>query len=88
MSQPLRVAGFEVIISGRFWVTAKAVENLDTKTCELFNYSSHGTGGGTAQTIAVCGAKTIVLMTVEVIGSAERSTNVEIEIGQIRESQK
>jgi AAA15 family ATPase/GTPase len=23
MSQPLRVAGFEVIISGRFWVTAK-----------------------------------------------------------------
>jgi len=24
MSQPLRVAGFELIISGRFWVTAKA----------------------------------------------------------------
>jgi hypothetical protein len=23
MSQPLRVAGFELIISGRFWVTAK-----------------------------------------------------------------
>ena len=24
MSQPLRVAGFEVIISGRFWVITKA----------------------------------------------------------------
>jgi len=25
MSQPLRVAGFEVIISGRFWVITKAL---------------------------------------------------------------
>jgi hypothetical protein len=25
MSQPLRVAGFEVIISGRFWVITKEV---------------------------------------------------------------
>ena len=25
MSQPLRVAGFELIMSGRFWVIAKAI---------------------------------------------------------------
>jgi hypothetical protein len=27
MSQPLKVAGFELIISGRFWVIAKAISS-------------------------------------------------------------
>ncbi len=27
MSQPLKVAGFQVIISGRFWVITKALNN-------------------------------------------------------------
>jgi len=32
MSQPLKVAGFEVIISGRFWVIAEVRATLDRWT--------------------------------------------------------
>ena len=39
MSQPLRVAGFELIISGRFWVTAKEGQPL-VELAETLAYSN------------------------------------------------
>ena len=45
MSQSLRVAGFELIISGRFWVIAKAQQNgikaiQDLPTQKWIEYST------------------------------------------------
>ena len=38
MSQPLRVAGFELIISGRFWVIAEEpAKDKDDFRCDCFD---------------------------------------------------
>jgi hypothetical protein len=62
---------------------AGAVENMETKTCEASNYSAHGTGGGFSQIIFQCGSRRFNVMTAQVLGSAVRTVNVNIEIGQI-----
>jgi len=36
---------------------AGAVDSMDTKTCAISNYSSHGTGGGFSQSIFDCGPR-------------------------------
>lgn len=65
---------------------AGAIESMETKTCTVGNFSSHGTGGGTTQTHLDCGPKTIIVMTIDVLGNSERSTQVEITIGAISKS--
>jgi hypothetical protein len=62
---------------------AGAVGSMETKTCEVLNYSSHGTGGGFSQTIFECGPKTFNVMTTQTFGSNARTTNVNIEIGEL-----
>ncbi len=62
---------------------AGAVDNMGTKTCEASNYSAHGTGGGFTQIIFQCGSRRFNVMTVQVLRSAARTVNVNIEIGQI-----
>ena len=62
---------------------AGAVENMETRTCETSNYSAHGTGGGFSQIIFQCGLRRFNVMTVQALGSAVRTVNVNIEIGQI-----
>lgn len=59
---------------------AGAVETLSNKVCLSRNYSSHGTGGSTSQTLFECGAQTIIVMTNEATGY-ERSTEIVLEIG-------
>jgi hypothetical protein len=61
---------------------AGAVDNMETKTCEVSNYSAHGTGGGFSQSIFECGSRRFNVMTVQVLGSSVRTINVNIEIGQ------
>jgi hypothetical protein len=61
---------------------AGAVDNMETKTCEASNYSAHGTGGGFSQIIFQCGSRRFNVMTVQVLGNATRTVNVNIEIGQ------
>jgi hypothetical protein len=46
MSQSLRVAGFELIISGRFWVIAKArsaVRPLERMEAQPLDHANRGT---------------------------------------------
>jgi hypothetical protein len=62
---------------------AGAVENMEVKTCAVSNYSSHGTGGGTSETIFDCGLKSFDIETSETFGSSERHTSVEITIGTL-----
>jgi hypothetical protein len=62
---------------------AGAVEVMDMKNCTIGNYSGHGTGGGFSQTMFKCGPKKFSTMTFDSIGTDERTTNVQIEIGEI-----
>jgi hypothetical protein len=61
---------------------AGAVDNMESKTCDASNYSAHGTGGGFSQIIFECGSRRFNVMTVQQLGSATRTVNVNIEIGQ------
>ncbi len=61
-----------------------AIESVEGSNCLLRNFTSHGTGGGHSDSIAYCGSRTIVVMTVEPLGSGNRSTHVEIEIGSLQ----
>lgn len=61
---------------------AGAVDNMETKTCEVSNYSAHGTGGGFSQSIFDCGLRRFNVMTTQTLGSAVRKISVNIEIGQ------
>ena len=47
MSQPLKVAGFEVIISGRFWVITKVTEQAVLTAPEVKNASGDSVRTGT-----------------------------------------
>jgi hypothetical protein len=60
---------------------AGAVDSMETKVCETSNFSSHGTGGGHSDVVFDCGSKRFTVMTVEILGSSERHTHVEITIG-------
>lgn len=62
---------------------AGAVDNMETKTCALSNYSAHGTGGETSQTIFDCGSRRFNVMTFHTFGSNARTTSVDIEIGNL-----
>ena len=64
---------------------AGAVENMDTKSCTVTNYSSHGTGGGVSETVFDCGSKSFDVMITEILGHSERYARVEITIGEIRQ---
>jgi hypothetical protein len=66
---------------------AGAIENVEIRNCSVENFTAHGTGGGHSDSIFNCGSKTIVVTTIEELGSDNRSTNVEIEIGTIPKSQ-
>jgi len=61
---------------------AGAVGNMETKACEVSNYSAHGTGGGFSQSIFECGSRRFNVMTTQTLGAAVRTINVNIEIGQ------
>ncbi len=62
---------------------AGAVDNMETKNCDLSNYSAHGTGGGFSQTIFDCGSRRFNIMSVQSLGISDRTINVNIEVGQI-----
>lgn len=62
---------------------AGAVDAVDSKSCDISNYSAHGTGGGFSQSIFKCGSRRFNVMTVESLGSRERTVNVNIELGSI-----
>jgi hypothetical protein len=66
---------------------AGAVESMGTKTCQLSNFSSHGTGGSHSDTIFHCGSKRFIIMAVETIGDSNRYTSVKVEIGEVPLSQ-
>jgi hypothetical protein len=57
-----------------------------TRSCNVSNYSAHGTGGGFSQSIFDCGPKRFDIMTTQVLGSTVRNINVNIEIGEIPRS--
>ena len=61
---------------------AGAVDSMQTKTCYVQNYSSHGTGGGMNQTIFECGFRRFTIMNGYVLGGGGRMINVSIEIGR------
>lgn len=63
---------------------AGAVDNVETKTCSISNFSAHGTGGGHSDTVLACGPKTITIMTFQVLGNNAKTINVGIDIGEIR----
>jgi hypothetical protein len=62
---------------------AGAVDAVDSKACDVSNYSAHGTGGGFSQSIFECGSRRFNVMTVQTLGSRKRAVNVNIEIGSI-----
>jgi len=62
---------------------AGAVDNMDTKTCTVSNYSSHGTGGGFSQSIFDCGPRAFNIMTTHYLGSNAAVISVNIEIGHL-----
>ncbi len=64
---------------------AGAVEDMDTRSCTVTNYSSHGSGGRLSETVFDCGSKSFNVMTTEVLGHSERYTRVERTIGEIRQ---
>lgn len=60
---------------------AGAVDTMETKTCDVSNYSAHGTGGGFTQSIFECGSRRFNVMAVQELGNSVRAINVNIEIG-------
>jgi hypothetical protein len=58
-----------------------AVDNMETKTCDLSNYTSHGTGGEISQSTFKCGSRRFTVQTFHTFGVNTRTTDVEIAIG-------
>jgi hypothetical protein len=61
---------------------AGAVDNVETKTCVISNYSAHGTGGSFSQIIFQCGVKQINVMSTQTLGSSARRVHVNIQLGK------
>lgn len=58
-----------------------AVDNMETKTCDLSNYTSHGTGGEISQSIFNCGSRRFTVSSFHTFGVSARTTDIEIAIG-------
>lgn len=61
---------------------AGAVDNMETKTCTISNYTAHGTGGGHSESAFECGSRRFTVFTMTTLGSTARTINVNIEIGR------
>ena len=61
---------------------AGAVDDMETKTCTISNFTAHGTGGGHSDSIFECGARRFTVYTMQTLGSKTKTINVNIEIGQ------
>lgn len=60
---------------------AGAVDEMETKTCIISNYTAHGTGGGFSQSTFECGARRFLVMTTQTLGNNTKSIHVSLEIG-------